>query len=83
MLLNNDQKSSLDTSPYKFITFFCLGSPSPPIGSSVLIYSSIYLYNPKYLPKEVLNHDTYTDLFCCLLRPHAVLNVTVKIVGAA
>lgn len=22
MLLNNDQKSSLDTSPYKFITFF-------------------------------------------------------------
>lgn len=81
LLLNNDQKSSLDTSPYKFITFFfSFGSPSFPIGSGVLIYSSIYLYNPKYLPKEVLNHDTYTDLFCRLLRSHAVLGVILKII---
>lgn len=31
------------------------------IGSGDLFHSNVHVYNHKYLPKQVLNHLTYTD----------------------
>lgn len=48
------------------------------IGNGDFFDSNVHLYNHKYLPKQVLNHVTYTDFFCWLWCAVAVQNIPKK-----